>query len=158
MADYKCRTTDPKEDIGYLIWQITKFWQRGKHRALDEFGLTSSQLEILGAVFHLTKEGKEITQILLSQETHIDPMTTSTILRNLQKKGLIMRKESETDTRARIVELTRDGNDLFEKAVSKIRMIYENIFENIDIESLKKHLNILLSELNRVNNQDKQLI
>ncbi len=153
MTDTKCKIENPKEDIGYLIWQITKFWQRGKHKALDEFGLTSSQLEILGAVFHLTKENKEITQILLSQETHIDPMTTSTILRNLQKKGLIIRKESETDTRARIVELTKDGEDLFSKAVSKIKLIYDKLFENIDVESLKKHLNILLNELNSINKQ-----
>lgn len=153
MTDTKCKIENPKEDIGYLIWQITKFWQRGKHKALDEFGLTSSQLEILGAVFHLTKENKEITQILLSQETHIDPMTTSTILRNLQKKGLIIRKESETDTRAWIVELTKDGEDLFSKAVSKIKLIYDKLFENIDVESLKKHLNILLNELNSINKQ-----
>lgn len=153
MTDTKCKIENPKEDIGYLIWQITKFWQRGKHKALDEFGLTSSQLEILGAVFHLTKENKEITQILLSQETHIDPMTTSTILRNLQKKGLIIRKESETDTRARIVELTKDGEDLFSKAISKIKLIYDKLFENIDVESLKKHLNILLNELNSINKQ-----
>lgn len=153
MTDTKCKIENPKEDIGYLIWQITKFWQRGKHKALDEFGLTSSQLEILGAVFHLTKENKEITQILLSQETHIDPMTTSTILRNLQKKGLIIRKESETDTRARIVELTKEGEDLFSKAISKIKLIYDKLFENIDVESLKKHLNILLNELNSINKQ-----
>lgn len=142
---------NPKEDIGYLIWQITKFWQRGKHKALDEFGLTSSQMEILGAIFHLTKEDKEITQILLSQETHIDPMTTSTILRNLQKKGLIDRKESEIDTRARVVELTAEGELLFDKAITKVKNIYDRLFENIDVESLKNHLQILLRELNSFN-------
>lgn len=147
----KCNLQDQKNDIGYLIWQITKFWQRGKHKALDEFGLTSSQMEILGAIFHLAKEQKEITQILLSQETSIDPMTTSTILRNLQKKGLIERKESETDTRARIVELTKEGEHLFDKAITKVKNIYERLFENIDVESLRKHLQVLLSELNSFN-------
>lgn len=36
---------NPEEDLGYLIWRITKYWQRGKHRMLDEFGLTGSQTE-----------------------------------------------------------------------------------------------------------------
>lgn len=153
MTETKCKIGDPKEEVGYLIWQITKFWQRGKHKALDEFGLTSSQMEILGAIFHLNREDVEITQILLSQETSIDPMTTSTILRNLQKKGLIIRKESETDTRARIVELTKDGEALFYKAISKVKLIHEKLFENIDVDSLKKHLNILLNELNSLNKQ-----
>lgn len=145
----KCEEGDPKEDIGYLIWQITKFWQRGKHKALDEFGLTTSQMEMLGAIFHLTKEDKEITQILLSQETHIDPMTTSTILRNLQKKGLIERKESEIDTRARVVELTSEGELLFDRAITKVKKIYERLFENIDVVSLRQHLEILLKQLNK---------
>lgn len=155
MANSNCRLTNPTEDIGYLIWQVTKFWQRGKHRTLDEFGLTGSQMEILGAIYHLTKEQKDITQILLSQETNIDPMTTSTILRNLQKKGLIERKESETDTRARIVELTDAGAELFYKAIEKVKIIQDQLFANVDVETLKKHLKILLRELE---NYNKQLI
>ena len=153
MVIRSCKSVNQPEDVGYLIWQITKFWQRGKHRTLDEFGLTSSQMEILGAIFHLTKEEKEITQILLSQETNIDPMTTSTILRNLQKKGLIIRKESETDTRARIVELTNEGEELFQKAISKVKVLQDKLFENIDIEALRTQLRILLNELNSLNKQ-----
>ena len=65
----------PNDDIGYLIWRVTKFWQRGKHKILDEFGLTSPQLELLGAIYHMSKREIEATQIVLSQETDIDPMT-----------------------------------------------------------------------------------
>ena len=104
---------DSNDDIGYLIWKVSKYWQRGKLRLLGEFGLTGSQLELLGAIYHMSRENIEATQIILSQETGIDPMTTSTILRNLQKKGLISRRESVTDTRARIVEVTKSGSELF---------------------------------------------
>ena len=149
MVNENCRLTNPTEDIGYLIWQITKFWQRGKHKSLEEFGLTSSQMEILGAVFHLTKTGKEITQIQLSQETSIDPMTTSTIIRNLQKKGLIDRKESKTDTRARIVELTNSGSELFYRAMTKVKTLQDELFSGMDVEALKAQLQILLDKLNK---------
>ncbi len=44
---------NPNDDVGYLIWRVSKFWQRGKHRLLDEFGLTGPQLELLGAICHL---------------------------------------------------------------------------------------------------------
>ena len=109
---------DSNDDIGYLIWKVSKYWQRGKLRLLGEFGLTGSQLELLGAIYHMSRENTEATQIILSQETGIDPMTTSTILRNLQKKGLTSRRESATDTRARIVEVTKSGSELFERAIA----------------------------------------
>ncbi|MDR0823542.1 MAG: MarR family winged helix-turn-helix transcriptional regulator [Prevotella sp.] len=141
------------EDIECLIWRISKFWQRGKHRLLDEFDLTSSQLELLGAIYHMSKLKMEITQIILSQETDIDPMTTSTILRTLQRKGFISRRESLTDTRARVVEVTETGSELFEKAIIKVKEGQNKLFKNIDIESLKAQLQILLREMDKLSNK-----
>ncbi|GAB6011262.1 MarR family winged helix-turn-helix transcriptional regulator [Viscerimonas tarda] len=141
-----CRTDD---DIGCLIWQLTKIWQRGKHRNMGEFGITGSQMEVLGAIKKLQDE-VEITQIILSQETNIDPMTVSTILKNLQKKGLITRKESKVDTRARIVELTDMGNVLICKAFLKFQKMQEALFKRIDKDVLRDQLKLLLSELNKL--------
>lgn len=151
MNDCCNKLTDPNEDIGFLIWRLSKYWQRGKHKLLDEFGLTGSQLELLGAIYHMSKNNTEATQIILSQETEIDPMTTSTILRNLQKKGLISRRESTTDTRARIVEVTDAGAELFVRAITKVKEKQEKLFENIDKEALKTHLQLLLNEMDKLN-------
>ncbi|HCO66498.1 MAG TPA: MarR family transcriptional regulator [Dysgonomonas sp.] len=139
---------DNEDDIGYLIWKIMKFWQRGKHRILDEYGITASQMEVMGAIYKRKNDRNEVTQILLSQDTDIDPMTVSTIIRNLQKKGLITRKESETDTRARVVELTEAGQELFEKAVKKVKKEHQQLYRNIDTKALRTQLCILLDELN----------
>ncbi|HMM01960.1 MAG: MarR family winged helix-turn-helix transcriptional regulator [Dysgonomonas sp.] len=148
--EVNCKLGNPNEEVGYLIWRVSKFWQRGKHKVLDEFGLTSSQMELLGAIYHMSRQQKEATQIVLSQETEIDPMTTSTILRNLEKKGLISRRESVTDTRARIVELTEAGKELFEKAITKVKSGQELLFKNIDVEVLRTQLIILLQEMDRL--------
>lgn len=145
-----CKLGNPTEDIGYMIWRISKFWQRGKHRTLDEFGLTGPQLEVLGAIYYMNMQQIKVTQIIISQETDIDPMTTSTILRNLQKKDLIIRRESTTDTRARIVELTEKGVDLFQRAIIKVKQIQDTLFQNLDKEALKKQLQLLLVELDRL--------
>lgn len=142
---------NPNDDVGYLIWRITKYWQRGKSKLLDEYGLTGPQLELMGAICHMSRLKIEATQILLSQETEIDPMTTSTVLRNLQKKGLINRRESTTDTRARIVELTEEGFELFIKAVSKVKESQDELFRNIDVNVLKTQLQSLLKEMDRLN-------
>ncbi|MFT3994374.1 MAG: MarR family winged helix-turn-helix transcriptional regulator [Dysgonomonas sp.] len=151
--DKNCLTNDPV-DIGYLIWRISKFWQRGKHRTLDEFDLTGPQMEVLGATYHFTQMGKSVTQIMLSQETDVDPMTTSTILRNLQKKGYINRRESQTDTRARIVEITEAGSEAFVKALTKVKESQKTLFKNIDVVALKTQLQILLDELDKTRNKN----
>lgn len=142
---------NPNEDVGYLIWRVSKYWQRGKHKLLDEFGLTTSQMELLGAIYHMSLQKIEATQIILSQETEIDPMTTSTILRNLEKKGLISRRESTTDTRARVVEATDAGIDLFVKAVLKVKKEQARLFQNMDTNILRDQLSILLKEMDRLN-------
>lgn len=151
MADYiNMKLNAPEEDLGYLIWRVTKFWQRGKLRLLEEYGLTGSQMEIMVTTYKLNNTGEEVSQIRLSQETEIDPMTVSTILRNLQKKGLVTRKESQVDTRARVVDLTTEGKELCEKAFEKICKGQELLFQNIDEEAMKKQLKILLDELVRL--------
>jgi DNA-binding MarR family transcriptional regulator len=149
--DEKCNISrDPNEDLGCLIWRISKYWQRSNIKLLGEFELTVSQLELLGAIYHMSKHNVEVTQIVLSQKTEIDPMTTSTIIRNLEKKGLISRKESATDTRARIVEVTDAGAKLFEKAFTKVREGQNSIFQNMDREALKTQLQILLQEIDKL--------
>lgn len=144
----------PNSDIGFLIWRISKFWQRGKHRSLDEFGLTGPQLEILAALYHLSLHKSDVTQIDLSQEADVDPMTTSTILRNLQRKGLVDRKESQIDTRARNIELTNEGLLLFEKAIAKIKLTQEKLFVNLDKEALRTQLQLLLAELDKFSKKE----
>lgn len=144
------KSTEPNDDVSFLIWRIMKHWQRGKQKLLDEFGITGSQMELLGALCHMSEHKIEATQIILSQETEIDPMTTSTILRNLQKKGLISRRESTTDTRARIVEVTDEGLALFFRAKAKIRERQEELFKNINRQDLIKHLQLLLNEMDRL--------
>ena len=145
------------DEIEYLIWTIFKYLQRAKHKLLEEYGITTSQLELLGAIYHISRHDIEVTQILLSQKTGIDPMTTSTILRTLQKKGLINRHESKTDTRARIVEVTDAGSELFEKATVKIKEGRALFLKKIDCEALKNQLQILLQAMNHIKQNSKQL-
>jgi DNA-binding MarR family transcriptional regulator len=148
----KYKQGDCNDNIGYLIWHIFKYWKKMRQKILDEFGLTGSQMELLGAISYAATHQIEITQIALSQDTEIDPMTTSTLLRNMEKRGLISRHESSTDTRARVVKLTETGMELFTKAVSKIKKEKERLFVNVDIDILRSQLQILLKETEKLNN------
>jgi DNA-binding MarR family transcriptional regulator len=144
------KSENPDDDIRILLWKIMKHWQRGKQRLLDEFSLTGSQLELLGALCYMSEHKIEATQVLLAQETEIDPMTTSTALRSMQKRGLISRRESTADSRARIVEVTGEGFALFRRVKTKITEKQNKLFENIDRKGLIMHLQSLLAEMDKL--------
>ncbi len=140
-----------EDDIGYLLWTIMRMWQRERQKHFEKFNTTVSQMELLGGVYYLNQMEDEVTQIVLSQQTGIDPMTTSTILRNLEKKGLVVRRPSKTDTRARVVDTTEKGNELLLSVIGDMKEAQAKILKGVDQEKVRKELKKLLSELKKEN-------
>ena len=93
----------PEDSPGFLLWQVTNLWQRELKKALEKLDLTHAQFVLLASTLWLSQHQEDVTQVILSSHTKIDPMTTSTVLRTLQKKGLLSRQEHSTDTRAKTV-------------------------------------------------------
>lgn len=137
--------------VNNLMWQVIKQLTKSKKHILEQFGLTCSQFEILSALFHVSRTKEEIIQIDLAEKTQIDPMTTSTILRNLQKKGLITRVRSLINTRTVIVQLTDKGEDLYLKTMHVVNLKTELIYQNVNEKLLMSQLLILSDKLNKLN-------
>ena len=117
-----------EDSTGFLIWQVTNLWQREIKKALEEYDLTHSQFVLLASTLWLSSQTDSVTQILLSSHTKIDPMTTSTVLRTLQAKGLLSRQEHATDTRAKTISLTEKGIEMAQKAVKAVETFDKAFF------------------------------
>lgn len=137
--------------VNNLMWLVIKQLTKNKKLILDQFGLTCSQFEILSALYYVSKTKEEIIQIDLAEKTQIDPMTTSTILRNLQKKELITRARSLINTRTVIVQLTDKGEDLYLKTMHVVNLKTELIYQNVNEKLLMSQLLILSDKLNKLN-------
>ncbi|HEX9510044.1 MAG TPA: MarR family transcriptional regulator [Puia sp.] len=122
---------EAEDSSGFLLWQVTTLWQRGIKKALDTIEITHPQFVLLASLLWLSGQKKSVTQIDLSQHSQIDPMTTSTVIRTLQKKGLVERREHETDTRAKIVLLTANGLKVTRKAVKIIENFDADFFQSL---------------------------
>lgn len=123
---------DKSEDsTGFLLWQVTNLWQREIKKALEKYELTHSQFVLLASIHWLTLDKQNVTQILLSNYTKIDPMTTSTVLRTLQTKGLVKRQEHETDTRAKTVGLTDSGIKNVKQAIKTVEKFDKSFFGSL---------------------------
>jgi DNA-binding MarR family transcriptional regulator len=129
-ADFSFDKTE--DSTGFLLWQVTNLWQREIKKALEKYDLTHSQFVLLASIRWLTLNKQTVTQILLSNHTKIDPMTTSTVLRTLQTKGLIKRQEHETDTRAKTVELTEVGIRIIKQAIKTVEQFDKQFFASLD--------------------------
>jgi len=132
-TDFSIEKAD--ESTGFLLWQVTNLWQREIKKALKKFELTHSQFVLLANIHWHTTDKQNVTQILLSNHTKIDPMTTSTVLRTLQTKGLIKRQEHETDTRAKTVELTETGLKIIKQAIKTVEQFDKQFFGSISNET-----------------------
>ena len=132
-----------EESSGFLLWQVTNLWQREIKKALKQFGLTHSQFVLLASSHWLTLHKEEVTQVVLSNHTKIDPMTTSTVLRTLQQKGFIQRQEHLTDTRAKTVELTEEGKTVIKKAVVAVEKFDVEFFSLLGNKTAELNKNLI---------------
>ncbi|MEO6305131.1 MAG: MarR family transcriptional regulator [Bacteroidia bacterium] len=138
----------PEDSSGFLLWQVTNLWQREIKKALEKYDITHSQFVLLVSVLWLSKEEKNVTQVLLSSHTKIDPMTTSTVLRTLQEKGLLQRQEHTTDTRAKTVSLTAAGEKKAKLAVKTVEQFDNDFFKVLgkNTKDFNKKLILLLTQ------------
>jgi DNA-binding MarR family transcriptional regulator len=138
----------PEESSGFLLWQVTNLWQREIKKALEEHNITHSQFVLMASIHWLTLYKQEVTQIILSADTKIDPMTTSTVLRTLQQKSLITRQEHATDTRAKVVVLTDLGKEIIKKAVVTVEDFDRKFFSvmGVNTKDLNQNLIALLEQ------------
>jgi len=134
----------PEESSGFLLWQVTNLWQREIKKALEAYGLTHSQFVLLASIHWLALNKQDVTQIVLSAHTKIDPMTTSTVLRTLQRKGFIQRHEHLTDTRAKTVALTEDGIKMIKNAVITVEKFDRDFFSLLGDKTTELNKNLLI--------------
>ena len=140
-----------EDSSGFLLWQVTNLWQREIKKALEPFDLTHSQFVLLASIHWMTLHKQDVTQILLSSHTKIDPMTTSTVLRTLQNKGLLQRQEHLTDTRAKTVGITDNGKKIIKQAIKTVETFDKTFFQTLGNNTLlfNEQLLTLLEQKNK---------
>ena len=136
-----------KDDTGFLMLQVSNLWSNIHDKALKKHhGLSHMQYAVLASVCWLVYHSdKQVTQSFLSQHTKINPMTISQIFKVLEAKGYIYRTKHPKDIRAKIVCLTKEGNELMHKAISTIWEVDKKFFTTLGKNS--KRFNSYLYDL-----------
>ncbi len=117
----------PDDSPGYVLWRVANRWQREQRNALQPLGLTHTQFVVL-AVASWFEEKEALTQIRLSQLTGSDTMTVSQVVRVLEKAGYLARIAHPTDTRSKVIRVTKTGRELAEHAVQVVEATDKQFF------------------------------
>jgi DNA-binding MarR family transcriptional regulator len=104
---------------GFLLWQVTNRWQAAVRAALVPLDLTHVQFVLLAAVTWLDGAvgGDPVRQRDLAAHAATDPMMTSQVLRTLERKGLVERRDHPRDRRAKALVPTSAGVVLANRAL-----------------------------------------
>ncbi len=85
---------------------------------LEPLGLTHPQYLVMLALWQrdaTTSEGLSVTE--LSALLHLDPGTSSPLVKRLEAAGLVTRRRSSSDERVLVVEVTPEGRALRRRAL-----------------------------------------
>lgn len=133
----------PHDSPGYLLGQLTMLWQRKQKKVLDPLDLTATQFVLLAALGWLSKKSNVVTQVDIANQSNADRMMVSKVLRTLQEKGFVTRQEHETDTRAKTIRLTTNGEVVLQKAIIEVENADLDFFATLDTKLSSFNRNML---------------
>ncbi len=99
------------EMVCFSLYSTSNAMIREYRPQLDEFNLTYPQFLVMMTLWN--KDGVFIKT--LSEQVFLDAGTLTPLLKRLEKKGLIQRKKSSLDERAKVITLTQSGQALRDK-------------------------------------------
>lgn len=135
--------------VDKLMWNTTSLLDKTRNNVLGRYGLTYLQFEILEGIYHISKKEAEVIQIDLAERTKICPMTTSTILCNLQKRDLIERERGLVNTRTVEIKLTAQGKSVYFQAKKDLVEMKERVYKDIDLMKFTNQLFNLSEKLQK---------
>ena len=136
--------TKPKASFSMALLELIV---RIKHHVLvcgNEYGLSTAQTLTL---LHIGASGPQ-PMSAISSHMGCDASNTTGIVDGLAKKKLIVRRESLTDRRVKVIELTPDGKQLRQTIIGTLENHYKKVILDRLSNEEQQQLITILDKLN----------
>lgn len=134
-------------DFGFRVARIARRLRQAVDAELRAYGLTEATWRPLAYVGRL---GDGVRQKELATALSIEGPTLVRLLDNLERRGLIERREDESDRRARGIHLTRAGRELAVRVAKVGTEIQARMLAKVpsaDLETCQRVLDTIEREL-----------
>ncbi|MCH9732508.1 MAG: MarR family transcriptional regulator [Actinomycetia bacterium] len=115
------------QPLGYLLSRIVTAMRPAVAAELRPLGLTLSEFVCL-RILAMTP-GRSSAE--LARETNVSPQSMNTVLRGLQKMGVVTRPTSVSSGRALPAQLTSEGMRLLKRAEVATRRVDDRVLANL---------------------------
>jgi MarR family transcriptional regulator, organic hydroperoxide resistance regulator len=137
----------PEESVGYRLRLAHHAWTRQLDAVLRPLGVTHLQFIALDAIEIFCERGETPSQVRIAAFMQFDAMMISKILRLLEERGYVERRQHPEDPRANALQLTPAGRELLQAASPVVRAAHAAFFDcRLDADG-KKMLAALLDRL-----------
>jgi len=126
-----------------LLWRVTGASQRVMASALAPLDLTHVQFVLLACAWWLGGPGESPNQARVAAQAGADVKMASEVFARLAAKGLLTWEPDPSDSRAKVVRVTAEGERLARRAVAVVEEADARFFAPVDAEALLPALRLL---------------
>ncbi|MBI4384047.1 MAG: MarR family transcriptional regulator [Nitrospinae bacterium] len=132
---------DKFERLGLAIGEVYRSWKAKLNERLRPLGLSQAKWFTL---LHLSRFPEGIIQKDLANRIGVEGPTLVRLLDRLERDGWVLRKNSKTDRRSKIIYLTRKAQPTLGEIHKIVTVLREEILSEIPDGELKTTLGVML--------------
>lgn len=132
-----------EKSVDYLIRTVSLGMKALANEKIAAYGLSGAQGRVLGAIYHGTQSGMDVSRKDLQKEIQISGPSITSLLNGLEKKGLISRTAASDDARLITLKTTPKGEKIVHDSVGVFQEIRDQSmagFTKVEIQLLVEFL------------------
>lgn len=119
--------------LGQRIQNVSRLWRRVANQRLDDYGVSHATAAPLLALWRM---GGEARQGVVAEMAGLEGPSMVRLVDVLLAEGLITRREDPSDRRAKILQLTTQGEARMERIMTVLDDLREELLAGIDEDAL----------------------
>lgn len=139
-------------DVGLLIKIINEYIEKKSNQDLKPWGITVSQMRILGYVKHRQEMGIATSQKDIENHLEVSHPTVVGVLKNLKQKGIIQTQCDSEDKRIKRVYITKKEELFHQDLVKSKKDMEEKIIKDFTETEKAELIRLLLKIKQNIHN------
>lgn len=140
------------QNFVYALLMVQSSYRQAIQKQIREAGidLTFEMIQVMKCLYR--KDG--VNQQELANQTHKDKSSLSYLLKNMEKRQLIIRTESAIDKRSKLITLTPEGQALHIQIKTLVGTVYQKV-EDVADKTKLQFCTDYMKELSGIISNDK---